>query len=174
MGGAPNHRYTTSLTVFNTMAAAGWVFEGNGNTKVFACVPPGPGAKAAEGLWRGTAPNNRTFFAIVLNDGTYYIGYSLPGAASFSGVVRGSGSAADGVFTSSDARDFSFREGGFGFTYGPVTGTYVPRSSLQLTSGTFDGIGNLRRDLREAGKPFRAIRQATRASPDTWTMWSFG
>ena len=40
IGGAPNHRYTTSLTVFNAMAAAGWVFEGNGNTKVFACVPP--------------------------------------------------------------------------------------------------------------------------------------
>jgi len=39
MGGAPNHRYTTSLAVFNQMVGAGWVFEGNGNTKVFACVP---------------------------------------------------------------------------------------------------------------------------------------
>lgn len=40
MGGAPNHRYTTSLTILNQMVAAGWVFEGDGNTKVFACVPP--------------------------------------------------------------------------------------------------------------------------------------
>jgi N-acetylneuraminic acid mutarotase len=39
MGGAPNHRYTTSVTVFNQMSAAGWVFEGNANTKAFACVP---------------------------------------------------------------------------------------------------------------------------------------
>ena len=39
MGGAPNHRYTTSLTIFNQMVDAGWVFEGNANTKVFACVP---------------------------------------------------------------------------------------------------------------------------------------
>ena len=39
MGGAPNHRYTTSLEVFNAMLAAGWVFEGNDITKVFACVP---------------------------------------------------------------------------------------------------------------------------------------
>jgi hypothetical protein len=39
MGGAPNHRYTTSLTVFNQMRAAGWLFEGDGNTMVFACVP---------------------------------------------------------------------------------------------------------------------------------------
>ena len=40
MGGAPNHRYTTSLAVFNQMTDAGWIFEGDGNTKVFACVPP--------------------------------------------------------------------------------------------------------------------------------------
>jgi len=39
MGGAPNHRYTTSVTVLNQMIAAGWVFEGNGNTRVFVCVP---------------------------------------------------------------------------------------------------------------------------------------
>lgn len=39
MGGAPNHRYTTSVDVFNAMMAVGWVFEGDGNTKVFACVP---------------------------------------------------------------------------------------------------------------------------------------
>jgi len=29
MGGAPNHRYTTSSATFNQMRAAGWVFEGN-------------------------------------------------------------------------------------------------------------------------------------------------
>jgi hypothetical protein len=39
MGGAPNHRYTIDLLIFNQMIAQGWVFEGNGNTKVFACVP---------------------------------------------------------------------------------------------------------------------------------------
>jgi hypothetical protein len=39
MGGAPNHRYTTSIPIFYAMIAAGWVFEGNGNTRVFACVP---------------------------------------------------------------------------------------------------------------------------------------
>jgi YVTN family beta-propeller protein len=39
MGGAPNHRYTTSLVIFDQMVAAGWTFEGNGDTKVFACVP---------------------------------------------------------------------------------------------------------------------------------------
>jgi hypothetical protein len=39
MGGAPNHRYTTSVTTLDQMVGAGWTFEGNGITKVFACVP---------------------------------------------------------------------------------------------------------------------------------------
>ncbi len=38
-GGTPNHRYTTSTTILNQMIAAGWVFEGNATTKVFACAP---------------------------------------------------------------------------------------------------------------------------------------
>ena len=38
-GGAPNHRYTTSLTAFNTMVAAGWTMEGDARTSAFACVP---------------------------------------------------------------------------------------------------------------------------------------
>jgi len=40
MGGAPNHRYTTSPATLNEMLAAGWVYEGNGITRVFACLPP--------------------------------------------------------------------------------------------------------------------------------------
>jgi photosystem II stability/assembly factor-like uncharacterized protein len=39
MGGAPNHRYTTSRTTFNAMLSAGWLFEGEATTQVFACVP---------------------------------------------------------------------------------------------------------------------------------------
>ena len=39
IGGAPNHRFTTSFATLQQMIAAGWSFEGNGNTQVFACVP---------------------------------------------------------------------------------------------------------------------------------------
>jgi hypothetical protein len=35
----PNHRYTTSPTILNQMVDASRVFEGDANTKVFACVP---------------------------------------------------------------------------------------------------------------------------------------
>jgi len=38
-GGAPNHRYTTSMATAEAMASDGWIFEGQGATRVFACVP---------------------------------------------------------------------------------------------------------------------------------------
>jgi len=39
IGGAPNHRFTIDFATLQQMIAAGWSFEGNGNTEVFACVP---------------------------------------------------------------------------------------------------------------------------------------
>ena len=39
VGGAPNHRYTTNPGILDMMLAQGWAFEGEANTKVFACVP---------------------------------------------------------------------------------------------------------------------------------------
>ena len=39
IGGAPNHRYTIDFATLQQQLAAGWSFEGNGNTQVFACVP---------------------------------------------------------------------------------------------------------------------------------------
>ena len=38
-GGAPNHRYTTSAATLDAMIAQGWTFEGEANTRIFACVP---------------------------------------------------------------------------------------------------------------------------------------
>lgn len=41
-GGAPNHRYTTSLRIVDEMAASGWIIEGEVQTNVFACLPASP------------------------------------------------------------------------------------------------------------------------------------
>jgi hypothetical protein len=38
-GAAPNHRYTTSLTIRATMQGQGWIPEGNGVVGVIGCVP---------------------------------------------------------------------------------------------------------------------------------------
>jgi hypothetical protein len=39
IGGAPNHRFTINFATLQQMLAAGWSFEGNGNSQVFGCVP---------------------------------------------------------------------------------------------------------------------------------------
>jgi len=39
MGAAPNHRYTTSPSVLDTMIGLGWIMEGEALTRVFACLP---------------------------------------------------------------------------------------------------------------------------------------
>lgn len=38
-GGAPNHRYTTSLTIRSEMIASGWIPEGAGKIGVVGCLP---------------------------------------------------------------------------------------------------------------------------------------
>ena len=35
----PNHRYTDNLAIFNQMLAQGWLFGGDAQTRVFACLP---------------------------------------------------------------------------------------------------------------------------------------
>jgi len=38
-GGAPAHRYTTSLSVRSQMLAQGWISEGYGDNSVIMCAP---------------------------------------------------------------------------------------------------------------------------------------
>jgi uncharacterized delta-60 repeat protein len=38
-GGAPNHRYTSDPAIVDQMIAQGWIFEGEAQTRIFACIP---------------------------------------------------------------------------------------------------------------------------------------
>jgi hypothetical protein len=60
MGGAPNHRYTTSTVTFSDMQAAGWIFEGDGRTGVFACVPQQSAPEVD--VWWNPNESGRWFF----------------------------------------------------------------------------------------------------------------
>ena len=139
MGGAPNHRFTTDATTFAQMQAAGWTFEGDGRTGAFACVPAtAPPGGTAEGLWRGTTSADQTVLGIVLDDGTYYLLYSRSGRPADGGVVQGSSTALNGELTSPDGLDFPIQvaENPAGhWVPAIVSGTYVPRTSVQLTIG---------------------------------------
>jgi hypothetical protein len=97
------------------------------------CQAPGAGVTTAEGLWTGTTSNNQTVKAIILDDGTYYLLYSNAGDTTEAGVVQGSSSAISGKFTSSDAVDFPTSVVTVSGGATAVSGSYISRSSLQLT-----------------------------------------
>ena len=130
MGGAPNHRFTTSLAIFNQMIAAGWIFEGDLRTYAFACVPA---PVTAEGQWDGTTDTNDLLLVYVLDDGTFYALYSTPsGAASpNAGFVQGVLMYSGGQFASPNAVDVNFA--GLGVKNASLSGSFVQRTSLNGT-----------------------------------------
>ncbi|HEU4684067.1 MAG TPA: hypothetical protein VFS39_06160 [Nitrospira sp.] len=84
----------------------------------------------AEGLWTGTTNTGRTVTGAVLDDGTYYLFYSLPGASllQIAGVIQGTGTSNSGSFTSGNAKDV-------GIAISPaqnanVVANYAPRQSF--------------------------------------------
>ena len=124
---------TRSTAVSQTKAITREVFSGPGTV----CTPSLAGG-TAEGLWRGTTSANQTALGIVLDDGTYYLIYSHPGATGDAGVVQGSSTALNGELTSSDGIDFPiqvFDNPSGHAVSAAVSGTYVPQASLQLTIG---------------------------------------
>ena len=127
MGGAPNHRFTTSLAIFNQMLAAGWIFEGDLHTYAFACVPA---PVTAEGQWDGFTNTNLLLITLVLDDGTFYYLYTTQAGAPSPnvGFVQGTLTYSNGQFMSSDAVDFNFA--GAGARNAAVSGYFVPRQSF--------------------------------------------
>jgi hypothetical protein len=69
--------------------------------------PTTPQTSSAEGFWVGSTNTNRTLTGVVLDDGAYYLFYSVAGnSAQIAGVIQGTGTSDNGTFTSSNTRDF--------------------------------------------------------------------
>lgn len=107
--------------------------------------PTGGAAAVPQGLYLGTADDDRSVVGLVLSDGTYYFIYSPAGQpATAGGVVQGTGSVSSGRFVSSDAHDFSIQslrlftaQLSAGFTVGSSlsgTLTYDTGDSLNFTT----------------------------------------
>ena len=127
MGGAPNHRFTTSLVIFNQMLAAGWIFEGDLRTYAFACVPA---PVTAEGQWDGLTNTNELVIGFVVDDGTFYLLYTTQSGAPVPsvGFVQGTLGYSNGQFNSADALDINLT--GAGARNASVSGNFVPRQSF--------------------------------------------
>lgn len=82
-----------SNTSFNTLYASSVAELG---------LPP-------QGLWKGRTDTNRYVTSLVFNDGSYYSFYSQVGQPNqLAGVIQGSGSSANGNFSSTNTKDFNF------------------------------------------------------------------
>ena len=84
---------------------------------------------SAEGLWNGTTSNGRAMSGLVLDDGTYWVLYSLMGnSAVIAGGVQGTGRSRNGAFSSSNGRDFNLE--GLGVNDVDISANYVMQESL--------------------------------------------
>ena len=92
-------------------------------------APPPERAASAEGLWIGSTSTSRTLTGFVLEDGSYWLLYSLPHASSFiAGVVQGSGNSLNGSFSSADGVDFNLE--GQGISNTTVSASYMVKQSF--------------------------------------------
>ena len=95
-------RCITLLGIILALSASGCGGDQNSDQN-----PTSPSANTAEGLWSGTTNTNRTLTAAVLDDGTYYFFYSdVLNPNKIAGVIQGSGTSNNGIFTSSNTKDF--------------------------------------------------------------------
>jgi hypothetical protein len=115
---------------------------------------------SAEGLWNGTTSNGRAMSGLVLDDGTYWVLYSLMGnSAVIAGGVQGTGSSRNGTFTSSNGRDFNLE--GLGVNDVDVSANYVMEESL---SGSVRYTGHGR-----SGVVLRHLRRILRSDSESGT-----
>lgn len=90
---------------------------------------PAPPAPSAEGLWTGSTSTSRSVTGIVLDDGTYWVLYSVPHvSALIAGVVQGKGTSLNGSFSSSDGIDFNLE--GQGINNTTLSASYVAKQSF--------------------------------------------
>lgn len=111
-----------SLLVFAMSGCTG----GGGDSTT---TPPSTSLGTAAGVWTGTVNTNRTETGVVLSDGSYWFIYTVQNNPSLiGGFIQGSGTSSNGVFTSSNARDFNFE--GLGVLSASVNGSYFEKRSL--------------------------------------------
>lgn len=101
--------------------------------------PASPAATSAEGLWKGTTPTGRAVGALVLDDDSFWVLYTVIGNPSVvAGLVQGNGTSNQGSFTSSNTKDFNLE--GAGILDATISGAYVQKKSLNGTI-TYQGGG---------------------------------
>ncbi len=91
-----------------------------------------PTATSAEGRWTGTTSTGRAVAGLVLEDGSYWLFYSVKNNPHIlAGLVQGTGTSHSGSFGTSNTRDFNLE--GAGIRAATMRGTYVPKQTFHGT-----------------------------------------
>jgi hypothetical protein len=118
----------TTIAALGTAAVLAACGGGDGNSSSPAPAP----VVTAEGLYQGTTNTGRSVNGLVLDDGSFWVLYSVVGSPStIAGAVQGNGSSNNGSFTSSNAKDFNLE--GLGILSATVSASYVAKQSLNGT-----------------------------------------
>lgn len=117
-----------TLTMIKAFAMS-WILAlaacGGGGNSGTASLP----AASVEGLWSGSTSTSRSVTGIVLDNGTYWVLFSVPHVSGLTaGFVQGTGSSLNGSFSSSDGIDFNVA--GQGINNATVAANYVARQSF--------------------------------------------
>lgn len=89
-------------------------------------------ATSAEGFWAGTTNTNRTVTGLVLDNGTYWVLYSVENdPLTVAGLIQGDSTSQNGAITSSNTKDFNFETGKI--LDATITGNYTMKQSLNGT-----------------------------------------
>ncbi len=156
-GGPTGASVGTATFAFSSGNAGNFTYTINGVTQTKAITreiftPPGTvcqevqAASAVKGLWVGKTSVNEAVLALITQDGTYYMLYSMPGTTGDAGVLQGSSTSVNGKFASQGGMTFQIANlaetGASGYDTA-VNGDYVPQSSLQLTVSSSLGTRTL-------------------------------
>ena len=127
-----------------------------------------PTATSAEGRWMGTTSTGRTVAGLVLEDGSYWLFYSLKNNPHIlAGLVQGTGTSHSGSFGSSNSRDFNLE--GAGIRAATMNGSYVPNKSFLGTiaylngdtesfTSTYDGDSESAPNLTQVAGTYSGLR----------------
>lgn len=146
------HIKTISMLLsYSLLAACGGGGGGGGDGK--PSTPPPPANSSPVGLWNGTDSIGRTLSAAILDSGEYWAIYSISGNSQVvGGFVQGNYGVVGTKFDSGNLVNFNFE--GFGASAGTVSGSFVERKSINLTTaypnlqgGPLSGTFNTKYDL---------------------------
>jgi hypothetical protein len=120
-----------SVVALSVIALGGCGGGGGGgnNAETPAAVIPAQSTTPPDGLYAGTTNTGRSVTGLVLDDGSYYLLYTMvnnPAVAA--GLVQGTGSALNGSFISTNARDINFE--GLGVQSASISTSYNVKQSL--------------------------------------------